>query len=940
MRSSRIFIFPVIIFLFVLNACGHPDQQISSTELEDLANLPTDRDSDPEAVNLTTALAAIPDFVGETSRISVDSNEQEANGNSINASISADGRYVVFDSVATNLTTADNNSTWDIFLRDRLNQNTIRLTAGLAEGESDGASIDPVISDNGTTIVFSSSATNLVDDDTNQVADIFRFDMINSELIRISVNQDNDEGNDDSDAPDVSADGRYIVFESNATNLTSDTDSNSATDVFLFDSLTGQTERISVSSEEEEGNGISRNPSVSDDGRFVVFDSQSNNLVDNDNNNASDIFLRDRLLGETRRINIDNNNNEANGDSEIPVISGNGSVVAFRSIASNLVENDNNNVRDIFVKDLIDNISSRVSISSSGAEGDASTFSSPSIDASGRYIVFYSAASNLVDNDINVAWDVFVHDRELQLTFLASVSGNGDHGNASSFVPAISAGGHYVVFGSVASNFVPVDNNESWDIFTHIFIQPNRAPIADAGDDAEIFLGESLTLDGSSSSDPDEPNPQLTYAWSIESAPPGSVAEIEQATTINALFTPDMIGEYIISLTVNDGEVDSVADENMVTVVENLLPQAIIKASVTSGDAPLMINFNGSNSSDPESAQLLYHWDFADPESLQNFSSQASDTHIFNQSGQYTVMLTVTDDFGQTDQAAVVINVTAPNMPPVIQATASASSGTVPLTVDFMSNAIDEDGDTLNYLWDFGDGSSSVEANPMHEFVQEGVFEVSLTVSDGNFEVLDSVQVTVGSSFDLITRSARLELNNKKQFKDKIHIKARFDASSVYLLPDDVIRVSVDQVMLFEQPLSAFYMGDEEGKLIYREKHTHVKLNLAEGYVKLSKHKASLADIDASEPVIVELTLGSQVANETVLFTRLGHERCKKNHHIGHDKHGSHYKNKSGYKDIYIYRSSGGKLTHHNSHKHHDSADRHEKHVARKYDEDDDKDRE
>jgi PKD repeat protein/Tol biopolymer transport system component len=938
MRSCSLsFYFNFLIYIFclsILSACGQSELQNTSPATSKLAESESEIAS--FVIEPASVIAAVPDIVGEISRSSIDTNEQEADGNSINASISQDGRYVVFDSIAANLVTNDNNSTWDIYLRDRLNQVTIRLTTSSSGGDSDGASIDPVISDDGTTIVFSSSATNLVEDDANHVADIFRFDVLNNDLLRITASQENNEGNNDSDAPDISADGRYIVYESNATNLTLDEDNNGVTDVFIYDSQTGETERVSVNSEDEEGNGISRNPSVSDDGRFIVFDSQSNNLVDSDNNNVSDIFLRDRLLGETYRVNINDESIEANGSSSIPVISGIGTVIAYSSVASNLVENDNNSVRDIFVRDLISGTTSRVSVSNSGAEGDSTTFSSLGMDASGRYIVFYSEASNLVDSDANLAWDVFIHDRELRQTSLASIDANGQQGNASSFVPAISAGGHYVVFGSGADNLVSEDNNESWDTFTRVVIQPNRVPVADAGDDAEIFLGESLNLDGSNSSDPDEPTQQLSYFWNVESAPPGSVATIAQDTAVDAVFTPDTTGEYIISLIVNDGEVDSVADEIMVTVVENLSPQAIIEASVTSGDAPLMISFNGSNSSDPEGAQLLYHWDFADPESLQNSSSQESDTHIFNQPGQYTVALTVTDDFGQTNQAIVVINVTAPNLPPTIQVIASPSSGTIPLTVEFMSNAIDEDGDTLSYLWSFGDGSSSTEINPVHEFQQEGIFEVSLTVSDGNFETQDFVQVTVGASFDLVTRSARLELNNKKQFKDKIHFKARFDASSVNLMPSDVIRVSVNQVILFEQPLSAFYGGDEEKNLIYREKHNHVKLNLADGYIKLSKHKASLSDIDAGDPVNIELVLGSQVSNETIQFVHLGHERFKKNHH---DKHENHYRNKSVKKDIYIYRASGGKLSDHDHHKHHDSSDRYHKDQSHKHKEDDDTER-
>ena len=313
---------------------------------------------------------------------------------------------------------------------------------------------------------------------------------------------------------------------------------------------------------------------------------------------------------------------------------------------------------------------------------------------------------------------------------------------------------------------------------------------------------------------------------------------------------------------------------------------------------------------------------------MDNASNEESDTHIFTQPGQYTVMLTVTDDFGQTGQATVVINALAANVPPTVQLTASPSSGSAPLIVNFMANATDDDGDTLSYLWDFGDGSSSTDANPVHEFTQEGNYEVTVTVSDNNFEVQNTIQITVAPSFEFKTKRARLEINHEKEFRDKIHIKARFDSSAINLSSDDVIRISINQTVLLEQPLSSFVQKDDEGMLKYKDKHLYAKLNPAKGFIKLSRHEMNLADIDASELVNIELALGSQVSNEAIQFIHVGHEKCQKNSHDKHyhEKQEKHQRKESVNKDIYIYRAhrekhSQGDHGKHGAHKHEKSGD-------------------
>src|SRR5207248_5589264 len=156
----------------------------------------------------------------------------------------------------------------------------------------------------------------------------------------------------------------------------------------------------------------------------------------------------------TRRVSVSSAGVEASGYSSGPSISADGRFVAFRSDAANLVADDTNNVADVFVHDRQTGETQRVSVSTAGAEANGVS-QRPAISADGRYIMFTSAASNLVAGDTNYSWDVFVHDRESGETLRVSVSSDGVQGTRSSFGGAISADGRYVAFASTASNLVP-----------------------------------------------------------------------------------------------------------------------------------------------------------------------------------------------------------------------------------------------------------------------------------------------------------------------------------------------------------------------------------------------------------------------------------------------------------------------------------------------------
>jgi Tol biopolymer transport system component len=337
--------------------------------------------------------------------MSLDSSNIQGDGASYNSSISYDGRYVAFDSSATNLVAADTNGVQDVFVRDTQTDTIIRVSMDSSGVEGDLDSFSPSISYDGRFVAFYSNSTNLVAADTNDRADVFVYDTQTDTTIRVSVDSSGVEGESGSYNPSISADGRYVAFYSNATNLVA-SDTNVHADIFVRDTQSNTTTRVSVDSGALESNGNSYNPSISYDGRYVTFDSNATNLVAADTNVRADIFLRDTQSNTTIRVSVDSSGLEGNSDSFAPSISADGRYVAFESNGTNLVAADTNVRGDIFVHDTQSNTTTRVSVDSSGVEGDNGSYN-PSISADGAYVAFESDATNFVINDTNGLSDIF-----------------------------------------------------------------------------------------------------------------------------------------------------------------------------------------------------------------------------------------------------------------------------------------------------------------------------------------------------------------------------------------------------------------------------------------------------------------------------------------------------------------------------------------------------
>ncbi|HEY7050310.1 MAG TPA: carboxypeptidase regulatory-like domain-containing protein [Jatrophihabitantaceae bacterium] len=401
-----------------------------------------------------------------TQRLSVRSDGTEGNTFSQSPSISRDGRYVAFESFASNLVPGDTNGAHDVFVSDRVAGTTERVSVAGDGSEGNDFSGSPSISADGRYVAFESFASNLVPGDTNGVEDVFVRDRIAGTTERVSVAGDGTPGDGNSLQPSITPDGRYVAFESLASNLVPG-DTNSIKDVFVRDRVTGTTERVSVASDGTQGNQFAESASISADGRYVSFDTDASNLVSGDTNGTVDVLVHDRVTGTTERVSVASDGTQGNQTSAEPSVSADGRYVAYESLASNLVPGDTTGTWDVFVRDRAAGTTTRVSVAADGTASNPGFSEQPSISPDGRYVAFMSAASNLVPGDTNETEDVFVHDRVAGTNERVSVASDGTQGDLDSGNPAISADGRYVAFESDASNLVPVpgDTNFDADVF-------------------------------------------------------------------------------------------------------------------------------------------------------------------------------------------------------------------------------------------------------------------------------------------------------------------------------------------------------------------------------------------------------------------------------------------------------------------------------------------
>jgi len=412
---------------------------------------------------------------GRTSQISLKSSATQDNSSGAMPSVSADGRFVAFTSAASQLVAGDTNGKVDVFVRDRLTGQILRVSVSSSGEQADDNSHALAISADGRYVAFDSYARNLVTGENSLYSKIFLHDLQTGKTERVDLNSDGLAADRSSSWPAISADGRYVAFASYAGNLFPGEDPAASADhdVFVRDRKTGTTRLVSISLSGRPGryqgndSGVtSTYPSISADGRMIAFASFADDLVTGDKNQTMDCFVRDMRAGVTQMVSVTSKNEPADGSgrSSWPIISANGRFVGFESDAQNLAPGDNDPWYDVFVRDRALGTTRRISNTPAGKPGNESS-TNAAFSADGRYVAFQSRASDLIGDDHNATQDIFVYDRQAKNVQRVSINNKGAEGNDYSEWTAMSASGGNVFFHSTADNLSANDANGATDVF-------------------------------------------------------------------------------------------------------------------------------------------------------------------------------------------------------------------------------------------------------------------------------------------------------------------------------------------------------------------------------------------------------------------------------------------------------------------------------------------
>jgi hypothetical protein len=408
-------------------------------------------------------------------------------GNAYRPWMSDNGRYFVFDSDGKQVVTGqtETDSARDVYLYDRTTGNIERITNGIGGAPAVPTSCAyicgsqrPTVSADGRFVAYWSNATNLVAGDDNGMYDAFLYDRQTQTTTLISKSGTT-LGNSHSRRPVVSRDGGWVAFESAATNLNGGCtllscpnggDKNNADDVFLYEVATGNLTLVSVASGGGTGNGASNRPSISANGRRILFQSDATDLGVSDGNGTADVYLRDLASGQTSLVST-GPSGQGDKASTSPSISANGRFVSFDTKATNFASGDTGGDVDVYVKDLdtggVDQASVRTGgAQASGTNGSSKVGADSTISGDGRFVAFWSDVSTLVDGDTNsqncnnwtarqvLCADVFVRDRVAGTTTRV-VSAGGAQADGDAYSPSLSTDGRLVAFDSDANSLDP-----------------------------------------------------------------------------------------------------------------------------------------------------------------------------------------------------------------------------------------------------------------------------------------------------------------------------------------------------------------------------------------------------------------------------------------------------------------------------------------------------
>lgn len=468
-----------------------------------------------DKLSLATILAGLAvccnSYAGSatTTCVSVASDGTPGNATSQRPAINADGRRVAFESLATNLGPGVTNGKSQVYLHDRQTGQTICVSLAPNGSQGNNDSDTAAISGNGQFVAFHSVASNLVPGGTSGVKQVFVRDCTAGTTTLVSVTPLGNEGNGVSLNPTINADGRYVAFNSGATDLVPGI-TNGKSQVFVYDTGTKQMVCASLGTDGSQGDGDSYIAYISGDGTCTAFISTAGNLGTVSGGQQL-VYVRDLGAGKTTCVSVAPDGTPANAPCGASSISDDGRFVGFDSNASNLVLGDTNGYQDCFVRDRQTRTTTRVSVSSSGAQGNYNS-DSPQLSADGRFVVFESDASNMVSGDSNAQTDVFLRDLQSGQTTRVSVSASGGQLNDFSWVglSSISRDGSVIAFHTDSINVVPGigANNPG-----HVYVRD---------------LGSTVVTNGSQTIQPEPDGSMLLRGV----GQPGSTAGLEASTNL------------------------------------------------------------------------------------------------------------------------------------------------------------------------------------------------------------------------------------------------------------------------------------------------------------------------------------------------------------------------------------------------------------------------
>lgn len=335
---------------------------------------------------------------------------------------------------------------------------TPELISAASDGSPGNAnSYEGAVTPNGRFVAFDSRASNLHADATGAVSQVFVRDLQTGEIELISASADGVAGNGHSYNPCISANGRYVLFESGSDNLVTPDANGAEWDVYLYDRKTGEMRIVSESEAGVQGDGDSRiyGNSLTPNGRLAVFTSAATNLVPGADNGFRQIYVKDLRKGTVTLVSVDGAGNEGDNTSNWPSLSPNGKWAAFQSLATNLVPPDTNSDNDILVADLRHGTLARATVGHDGSEADGGGSAEPAISNNGKIVVFYSSATNLVPGDDNGQEDVFLRDLGRGTTTRLSERSDGVETNGTSYEACLTSSGKIVVYYTNATNLDP-----------------------------------------------------------------------------------------------------------------------------------------------------------------------------------------------------------------------------------------------------------------------------------------------------------------------------------------------------------------------------------------------------------------------------------------------------------------------------------------------------